>query len=193
MILVIDNYDSFTFNLVQLLGMLGADVLVRRNDQIMADEVDHLAPAGIVISPGPRSPEEAGVSLAIIRRFGGSIPLLGVCLGHQAIGAAYGAAVVPARQPVHGKVSVIKHAGTGVFRGLPDTLEMTRYHSLTLEPSSLPPELEVTAWVGGDVEEMGIQGIRHRDHPLWGVQFHPESIASRHGDRLLANFLESSR
>jgi anthranilate synthase component II len=193
MILVIDNYDSFTFNLVQLLGTLGADVSVRRNDEVTVDEIGELDPAGIVVSPGPCGPDEAGVSVAAIRRFGEDTPVLGVCLGHQAIGAAYGGRVVRAREPVHGKVARIAHTGADLFRGLPDPVEMVRYHSLVLEPASLPHELEVTAWTAGVADRGEIQGIRHHRHPVHGVQFHPESVASVQGERLLANFLELTR
>jgi anthranilate synthase component II len=190
MILVLDNYDSFTFNLVQLLGMLGARVVVHRSDEVTVDEIAALAPAGIVVSPGPCGPDQAGVSVETVRRLGASTPVLGVCLGHQAIGAAYGGRVIRAREPVHGKVSRIAHSGRGLFRGLPAPVEMVRYHSLVLEPESLPPELEVTAWTDGSADPWEIQGVRHRRHPVQGVQFHPESVASRDGRRLMANFLE---
>ena len=190
MILVIDNYDSFTFNLVQLLGELGAEVEVRRNDAIDLDAIEALAPDRIVVSPGPCTPAEAGISVDVIRRFGPDVPTLGVCLGHQAIGAAYGGRVVRARRLMHGKVSAVAHSGTGLFRGVPTPVAMTRYHSLVLEPGSLPDALEVVAWTDEDGWEDEIQAVRHREHPVWGVQFHPESVASVHGDRLMKNFLE---
>ena len=190
MILVIDNYDSFTFNLVQLLGGLGAEVEVRRNDAIDLDTIASLAPDRIVVSPGPCTPAEAGISVDVIRRFGPEIPTLGVCLGHQAIGAAYGGRVVRARRLMHGKVSAVGHDGTGLFRGVPTPVAMTRYHSLVLEPGSLPDALEVVAWTDEAGWEDEIQAVRHREHPVWGVQFHPESVASAHGDRLMRNFLE---
>jgi anthranilate synthase/aminodeoxychorismate synthase-like glutamine amidotransferase len=189
MLLVIDNYDSFTWNLVQFLGELGADPLVRRNDEVGLDEIAALAPERIVISPGPCTPAEAGVSVDVVRRFGAALPILGVCLGHQAIGEAYGGRVVRARRTMHGKLSPIAHTGAGLFEGLPPRLTVTRYHSLVIEPESLPAELEVVAWT--DEEGWGdeIQAVRHRRHPVWGVQFHPESIASEGGKALLANFL----
>ena len=190
MILVIDNYDSFTFNLVQLLGGLGAEVEVRRNDAIDLDAIASLAPDRIVVSPGPCTPAEAGISVDVIRRFGPEIPTLGVCLGHQAIGAAYGGRVVRSRRLMHGKVSAVAHHGTGLFRGVPTPVAMTRYHSLVLEPGSLPDALEVVAWTDEAGWEDEIQAVRHREHPVWGVQFHPESVASAHGDRLMRNFVE---
>jgi anthranilate synthase component 2 len=189
MILVIDNYDSFTFNLVQLLGALGADVEVRRNDAIGLDEVSAMAPDRIVVSPGPCTPREAGISVELIRRFGSEIPILGVCLGHQAIGEAYGARVVRARRLMHGKVSPVAHGGNGLFEGIPTPVSMTRYHSLVIDPDSLPDALEVMAWTDEASWEDEIQAVRHREHPVWGVQFHPESVASEHGERLVANFL----
>ena len=192
MILVIDNYDSFTWNLVQLLGGLGAEVLVRRNDEVSVSEIERLGPERIVISPGPCTPAEAGISVEVVRRMGAGTPILGVCLGHQSIGEAYGGRVVRARRLMHGKVSPVGHRGTGLFDGLPAPVAMTRYHSLVLDPASLPDALEVVAWT----EEKGwtdeIQAVRHRHHPVWGVQFHPESVASDHGERLLRNFLEIS-
>ncbi|MCA1790651.1 MAG: aminodeoxychorismate/anthranilate synthase component II [Thioalkalivibrio sp.] len=190
MILMIDNYDSFTFNLVQYFGELGAEVAVHRNDQIDIAGVRHLAPDGIVISPGPCTPNEAGVSLEVIRTFAGEIPLLGVCLGHQAIGQAFGGRVVHAKAIMHGKTSMIHHAGKGVFEGLDNPFEATRYHSLVIEQDSLPDCLEVTAWTrdgNGGLDE--IMGVRHRSLPVEGVQFHPESILTRHGHDLLNNFL----
>jgi len=190
MILMIDNYDSFTWNVVQYLGELGAEVKVVRNDEISADAIEALAPAKIVISPGPCTPNEAGISLEVIRRFAGRIPILGVCLGHQCIGQAFGGRIVRARQVMHGKTSLIHHAGTGVFRGLANPFQATRYHSLVIEKESCPERLEVTAWT---VDEHGrldeIMGVRHRDLAIEGVQFHPESILTEHGHALLANFL----
>jgi anthranilate synthase component 2 len=190
MILMIDNYDSFTWNVVQYLGELGAEVKVVRNDEIAADAIEGLAPAKIVISPGPCTPNEAGISLEVIRRFAGRIPILGVCLGHQCIGQAFGGRIVRARQVMHGKTSLIHHAGTGVFRGLANPFQATRYHSLVIEKESCPERLEVTAWT---VDEHGrldeIMGVRHRDLAIEGVQFHPESILTEHGHALLANFL----
>ena len=190
MILVIDNYDSFTFNLVQLMGGLGARLDVRRNDEITVDEIEALEPERIVVSPGPCSPAEAGISVEMIRRLGERVPILGVCLGHQAIGEAYGARVVRARRLMHGKVSPVGHTGKGLFSGIPAPVAMTRYHSLTLEPDTIPDELEVVAWTEEDGWEDEIQAVRHRSHPVWGVQFHPESVASEHGGRLVRNFLE---
>ncbi|SIP87683.1 anthranilate synthase component II [Solilutibacter tolerans] len=191
MILMIDNYDSFTFNLVQYLQELGADVRVERNDALTVEEVDRLAPDKIVISPGPCTPNEAGISMALIERLGPRIPILGVCLGHQSIGQVYGGKVIRAGRIMHGKTSHIRHEGRGVFAGLPDAYEATRYHSLVVERSSLPDALEITAWTeneDGSFEE--IMGLRHREHPVEGVQFHPESILTQHGHALLKNFLE---
>jgi anthranilate synthase component 2 len=191
-LLVIDNYDSFTFNLVQLLGELGADPVVRRNDEVSVDDVVALAPERLVVSPGPCTPAEAGVSVDVIRRLGPTTPILGVCLGHQAIGAAYGGAVVRNRRAMHGKVSSIRHSGSGVFAGLPDPLRVTRYHSLVVERASLPDALEVMAWTDEPGWDDEIQALRHRTDPVWGVQFHPESIASEGGRELLQNFLRLS-
>ena len=185
MLLMIDNYDSFTYNLVQYLGELGEEVRVARNDEITLEGIEALSPARIVISPGPCTPNEAGVSLALIRRFAGRIPILGVCLGHQAIGQAFGGRVVHARTLMHGKVSRIHHSGKGVFRGLPSPFNATRYHSLAIEQDSCPEELEMTAWT----EDREIMGVRHRTLPVEGVQFHPESILTEHGHALLRNFL----
>src|SRR5688572_2455279 len=187
MILVIDNYDSFTYNLVQYLGELGADIVVRRNDAIEVEEVAALAPNGIVLSPGPCAPSQAGVSVPLIRRWGSSIPTLGVCLGHQAIGQAYGGRVVRAGRVMHGKQSDIAHDGTGLFAGLPTPLSVMRYHSLIVERATLPPTLEVLAVATDDPNE--IHAVRHRDHPVWGVQFHPESILTTGGKTILRNFL----
>lgn len=191
MILMIDNYDSFTFNLVQYLQELGAEVRVERNDALTLDQIEALAPDKIVISPGPCTPNEAGVSLEVIERLGPRIPILGVCLGHQAIGQAYGGEVVRAGRIMHGKTSPIRHEGKGAFSGIPDGFEATRYHSLVVDRASLPDELEITAWTedeDGGIE--AIMGLRHRQHAVEGVQFHPESILTQHGHDLLRNFLE---
>ena len=191
MILMIDNYDSFTYNLVQYLGELGAEVEVYRNDALSVEQVAALAPARIVISPGPCTPNEAGICLDLIRDLGGRIPILGVCLGHQAIGQAYGGKVVHAGQVMHGKTSQIHHTGQGVFRGLADPFEATRYHSLVVEPQSLPDCLEVTAWtLTADGSREAIMGVRHKSLAVEGVQFHPESILTQYGHDLLRNFLE---
>ncbi len=191
MLLMIDNYDSFTFNLVQYLQELGAEVRVERNDALTVDEIERLAPQRIVISPGPCTPNEAGVSMAVIERMGASTPILGVCLGHQSIGQVYGGDVLRAGRIMHGKTSRIRHEGKGVFAGLPDGYEATRYHSLVVDKRTLPAALEITAWTehdDGSMEE--IMGLRHRDFPVEGVQFHPESILTQHGHALLKNFLE---
>jgi anthranilate synthase component II len=193
MILVIDNYDSFTYNLVQALARTGAEVVVRRNDQVTIDQIARLDPRGIVLSPGPGTPDHAGVCVEVVRRFGPSVPTLGVCLGHQAVGVAYGGRVVRAAEPVHGKVSRVDHVGTDLFLGLPGPAGMTRYHSLTLDPESIPAELEVVAWSDRADGGREIQAVRHRRHPVWGVQFHPESVASTHGERLIENYLEHTR
>tara|TARA_R110002110_G_C13470397_1_gene720560 strand:- start:41384 stop:41971 length:588 start_codon:yes stop_codon:yes gene_type:complete len=191
MLLMIDNYDSFTYNVVQYLSELGAKVHVVRNDEISVNDIETLAPEQIVISPGPCTPSEAGISMDVIRRYAGALPILGICLGHQCIGQVYGGKVVRARQVMHGKTSPVHHRGEGVFRGLGEPFEATRYHSLVVEKHSLPDCLEVTAWTqtdSGDVDE--IMGLRHRELLLEGVQFHPESILSAHGHDLLRNFLE---
>ena len=188
MLLMIDNYDSFTYNLVQYLGELGEDVKVLRNDEITLEGIEKLTPARIVISPGPCTPDEAGISVPLVRHFAGKVPILGVCLGHQSIGQALGGRIVHARQLMHGKTSAIHHDGRGVFRGLPDAFTATRYHSLAIERASLPGCLEISAW-SGDGE---IMGVRHKAFAVEGVQFHPESILTEHGHRLLKNFLESS-
>ena len=191
MLLMIDNYDSFTYNLVQYLQALGAEVRVERNDALTAEEIARLAPQRIVISPGPCTPNEAGVSMAVIERLGATTPILGVCLGHQSIGQAYGGDVVRAGRIMHGKTSRIRHQGKGVFAGLPDGYEATRYHSLVVDKATLPEALEITAWTeneDGSMEE--IMGLRHREFPVEGVQFHPESILTQHGHALLKNFLE---
>ncbi len=185
MILLLDNYDSFTYNLYQYLCELGAEVLVRRNDELGVGDVAGLGPEKIVISPGPCTPNEAGISVALIRELGGRVPILGVCLGHQSIGAAYGGAVVRAPVVMHGKLSAIHHSDAGVFAGLPQPFQATRYHSLIVRRDDLPPCLEVTAWT----EDGLIMGLRHRDHPVEGVQFHPESIMTEAGKTLLGNFL----
>ncbi|GMQ89258.1 MAG: aminodeoxychorismate/anthranilate synthase component II [Gammaproteobacteria bacterium] len=192
MLLMIDNYDSFTYNLVQYFGELGAEVRVYRNDQITVSEVEKLAPEKIVISPGPCTPNEAGISIETIKRLAGRIPILGVCLGHQSIGQAFGGTIVHAGEVMHGKTSMIHHKDTGVFEGLSNPLEATRYHSLVIDKHSLPDCLEVTAWTGqadGQVEE--IMGVRHRQLAVEGVQFHPESILTEQGHELLKNFLEA--
>lgn len=191
MILVIDNYDSFTFNLVQYLGELGADPVVRRNDEVTVDEVGELAPTAVVISPGPCDPAQAGVSVPVVRRWGASIPTLGVCLGHQAIAEAYGGRIVRAQRVMHGKISAIRHDGTGLFAGVPDPAQVMRYHSLVAEPGSLPDALEVIARADDDPSE--IHAVRHRLHPVWGVQFHPESVMTPDGKTILRNFLEMTR
>lgn len=190
MLLMIDNYDSFTYNVVQYLGELGAEVEVHRNDEISLDAIRRLAPEMIVISPGPCTPNEAGISMDVIRTFGPRIPTLGICLGHQAIGQVFGGEVVRAREVMHGKTSMIHHDGSGVFRGLPQPFEATRYHSLIVARESLPECLEITAWTefdNGDMDE--IMGLRHRELPIEGVQFHPESILTTTGHDLLRNFL----
>lgn len=190
-VLMLDNYDSFTFNLVQYLGELGAEVVTHRNDAISLEEIETLAPSHLMISPGPCTPNEAGLSLAAVRQFAGEIPILGVCLGHQAIGQVYGGRVVRAPQVMHGKTSRIRHNGQGVFEGLEDPLEVTRYHSLVVERESLPACLEITAWCDDDDVTPGvIMGLRHRELDVEGVQFHPESILTRQGHELLANFLK---
>ncbi len=192
MVLMIDNYDSFTYNLVQYLQALGAEVKVVRNDELSVAQIDALQPERIVISPGPCTPSEAGVSVDIIRELGARIPILGVCLGHQSIGQAYGGDVIRAGRIMHGKTSRIRHSGHGMFAGLPDGYEATRYHSLVVDRHTLPESLEMTAWTeneDGTIEE--IMGLRHREHPVEGVQFHPESILTEHGHALLKNFLSN--
>jgi anthranilate synthase component 2 len=187
MLLMIDNYDSFTYNLVQYLGELGEDVQVVRNDTVTLAEIEKMRPARIVISPGPCTPSEAGISVPLVQAFAGKVPILGVCLGHQAIGQAFGGRIVHARHLMHGKTSPIHHHGEGVFRGLPDGFSATRYHSLAIERASLPDCLEITA----ETEDGEIMGVRHRDLPVEGVQFHPESVLTEHGHALLSNFLQS--
>jgi anthranilate synthase component 2 len=188
MILLLDNYDSFTYNLYQYLCELGAEVLVKRNDELSVSEVEALAPEGIVISPGPCTPNEAGISVDLIRELGGKIPILGVCLGHQSIGAAYGGAVIRAPEVMHGKLSAIHHEDGGVFEGLPKPFQATRYHSLIVRRDDLPECLEVTAWT----EDGMIMGLRHREYAVEGVQFHPESIMTEAGKDLLRNFLRTT-
>ena len=189
MLLVIDNYDSFTFNLVQYLGDLGADPVVIRNDEKTVDEICEMGPSRVVISPGPRTPEEAGVSVELFRAMEPTVPLLGVCLGHQAMGEAFGGRTVRAERIMHGKITEIRHSGAGIFAGIPSPFCVNRYHSLVTDQSRLPACLEAVAW-STDADDSGeVQGMRHRERPLWGVQFHPESLFSEHGSRLLANFL----
>ena len=194
MLLMIDNYDSFTYNVVQYLGELGADVTVYRNDEIGVADIERMAPEQIVISPGPCTPNEAGISLDVVRRFGGTVPILGICLGHQSIGQAYGGDVVRAREVMHGKLSTIAHDGQGVFAGLPEQFQATRYHSLVVARDTLPDCLKVTAWTtrdDGTPDE--IMGVRHREHAVEGVQFHPESIMTPVGHDVLRNFLTRGR
>ena len=191
MLLMLDNYDSFTYNLVQYLGELGAEVKVVRNDEMPVEALDDLAPERIVVSPGPCTPNEAGISLATLERFAGKLPVLGVCLGHQSLGQAFGGEVVRAREPMHGKTSPVYHNGEGVFAGLPNPFTVTRYHSLVVKRETLPECLEITAWTqhpDGSMDE--IMGLRHREFMIEGVQFHPESILTEHGHDLLANFLQ---
>ncbi|MEC8601366.1 MAG: aminodeoxychorismate/anthranilate synthase component II [Pseudomonadota bacterium] len=193
MLLMIDNYDSFTFNVVQYLMELGEDVAVWRNDEISVDAILEAAPEKIVISPGPCTPNEAGISLEVIERLAGRIPILGICLGHQSIGQAFGGHIIRAPKVMHGKLSAIHHSGVGVFEGLPSPYQATRYHSLVIDPSTLPESLEVTAWTEDESGELeAIMGVRHRSLFVEGVQFHPESILSEHGHALLKNFLARS-
>lgn len=193
MLLMIDNYDSFTFNVVQYLMELGENVEVWRNDEISVDAIIEAAPEKIVISPGPCTPNEAGISLEVIERLAGSIPILGICLGHQSIGQAFGGHIIRAPKVMHGKLSAIHHSGVGVFQGLPSPYQATRYHSLVIDPSTLPESLEVTAWTEDESGELeAIMGVRHRSLSVEGVQFHPESILSEHGHALLKNFLARS-
>ncbi len=194
MLLMIDNYDSFTYNIVQYLGELGADVAVHRNDAISLQEIEDLAPEQIVISPGPCTPNEAGISMEVIRTFAGRIPLLGICLGHQSIGQVYGGDIVRAGRVMHGKISPIEHMGAGVFKGLAQPFNATRYHSLVIDKNTLPSCLEATAWALDDAgEREEIMGVRHKELLVEGVQFHPESILSEQGHQLFKNFLDMSR
>lgn len=190
-VLMVDNYDSFTYNIVQYLQELGAEVLVHRNDQISIEDIERIAPERLMISPGPCTPNEAGVSMAVIEHFAGKLPILGVCLGHQSLGQVFGGKVVRARQVMHGKTSPIFHAGVGVFSGLPSPFTATRYHSLVVEKSSLPDCFEITAWTQTEDGEMDeIMGLRHKTLDVEGVQFHPESILTEHGHAMLDNFLK---
>ncbi|MCW8958425.1 MAG: aminodeoxychorismate/anthranilate synthase component II [Gammaproteobacteria bacterium] len=190
MLVMIDNYDSFTYNLVQYFGELGAQVKVFRNDQVSVAEIEALSPEHLVISPGPCTPTEAGISIEVIKHFAGRLPILGVCLGHQAIGQAFGGKIIHARQIMHGKTSMVYHSNVGVFKGLVNPFEATRYHSLVIEQASLPDCLEVTAWTQNEDGSMDeIMGVRHREFQIEGVQYHPESILSEHGHQQLANFL----
>lgn len=189
MILVIDNYDSFTYNLVQYLKQLDGNVVVKRNDEIKIEEIAALDPLMILISPGPKTPDEAGISLDVVRHFAGAIPILGICLGHQTIAGMFGAAIVKAQEPVHGKVHAIRHTGKGVFHGLKSPLNVTRYHSLIVETGSLPETLEVTAWT----ENGEIMGFLHKEELIEGVQFHPEAILTEHGLDMLRNFYERAK
>jgi anthranilate synthase component 2 len=191
--LMIDNYDSFTYNLVQYLGELGADVVVHRNDQITIDEIEKMQPERIMISPGPCTPNEAGISMQVIKYFAGKLPILGVCLGHQSIGQVFGGKIIHAKEIMHGKTSMIHHNGKGVFKGLTNPYEATRYHSLVIEKETLPDCLEITAWTenaDGSMDE--IMGVKHKTLAIEGVQFHPESILTEHGHDLLRNFLNTS-
>ncbi len=193
MLLMIDNYDSFTYNLVQYLGELKAEVVVKRNDQVTLDEIESMSPDHIMISPGPCTPNEAGISLEVIKTYAGKLPILGVCLGHQSIGQAFGGEIVHANQIMHGKTSMIQHRAQGVFTGLENPFEATRYHSLVINKARLPDCLELTAWTKGEGDEVDeIMGVRHREFHIEGVQFHPESILTRHGHDLLQNFLNLS-
>ncbi len=191
MLLMIDNYDSFTFNLVQYFGELGVDVQVFRNDEVSVAQIAALRPEQLVISPGPCTPNEAGVSIEAIKHFAGELPILGVCLGHQSIGQAFGGRIVHAREVMHGKISPIYHCSGGVFSGLANPFDATRYHSLVIERETLPACLEVTAWTERDDRPDEIMGVRHKQLPIQGVQFHPESILTEHGHRMLQNFLEN--
>ena len=189
MLLVVDNYDSFTFNLVQALGALGADPFVVRNDERSVEEIHSLRPERIVVSPGPCTPAEAGISVELIRALGPEVPTLGVCLGHQAIGEAFGGRTVRARRVMHGKTAPVRHGGTGILAGVPSPFTVARYHSLVTDPGALPAELEAVAWTDLPGEREEVQAVRHRAFPVWGVQFHPESLFGEHGETLLRNFL----
>ena len=190
MLFVLDNYDSFTYNLVQYFGELGEQVMVRRNDQITVGEIDRLHPERIVISPGPCTPQDAGISIELIRHFAGRVPLLGVCLGHQAIGAAFGGKVVRAANLMHGKTSSVEHDGKSIFRGIPSPMTATRYHSLIVQEKDLPGELEISATCTERDGQCVIMGLRHRKFPVEGVQFHPESVLTEHGRQIVRNFME---
>jgi len=190
MVFVLDNYDSFTYNLVQYLGELGAKVEVRRNDEVTVDEIEAMRPERIVVSPGPCTPQEAGISIELIRHFAGKVPLLGVCLGHQAIGAAFGGQVIRAKNLMHGKTSQVKHDGKTIFRDLSSPMTATRYHSLIVAEDSLPKDLEVSAWTSDKDGTRVIMGLRHRKFPVEGVQFHPESVLTDEGKKLVNNFLQ---
>ncbi len=190
MLLMIDNYDSFTYNIVQYLGILGEEVTVYRNDAISIEEIKALQPDSLVISPGPCTPKEAGISVAAIKDLAGRVPILGICLGHQSIGAAFGGRIIRAEQIMHGKTSKISHNNEGLFKEIPNPFEATRYHSLVIEPGSLPPCLEITATALDDRE---IMGVKHRELPVWGIQFHPESILTKAGMKILDNFLQLAR
>ena len=192
MVFVLDNYDSFTYNLVQYIGELGAEVEVRRNDQVTVAEIEAMRPERIVLSPGPCTPQEAGISIELIRRLAGKVPVLGVCLGHQAIGAAFGGEVVRAKNLMHGKTSQVEHDGKTIFRGLPTPMTATRYHSLIVAEDSLPNDLEVSAWAHDKDGTRVIMGLRHRKFPVEGVQFHPESVLTGEGKKLVKNFLQGS-
>jgi len=191
-VFVLDNYDSFTYNLVQYIGELGAEVEVRRNDQVTVAEIEAMRPERIVLSPGPCTPQEAGISIELIRRLAGKVPVLGVCLGHQAIGAAFGGEVVRAKNLMHGKTSQVEHDGKTIFRGLPTPMTATRYHSLIVAEDSLPNDLEVSAWAHDKDGTRVIMGLRHRKFPVEGVQFHPESVLTGEGKKLVKNFLQGS-
>ena len=191
MLLLIDNYDSFTYNLAHLFAELGAEVVVKRNDEITVDEAERLAPSHLVISPGPGRPETAGMSVEVLRRFARRLPMLGVCLGHQALAVAFGGRVDRARAPMHGKTSIVAHEGTHLFGGLADPFEAGRYHSLVIAPDAVPAEFVVSAWVTEDDGQRAIMGVRHTTRPIFGVQFHPESVLTSVGHRILQNFLEA--
>ena len=190
MLLMIDNYDSFTFNIVQYFGELGADVQVYRNDELSIEQIEQLKPDHLVVSPGPCTPNEAGISVAAIKHFAGKLPILGVCLGHQSIGQAFGGDIVHAREAMHGKTSPMYHADTGVFSDLPNPFQATRYHSLVIDKATLPDCLEVIAWTERDGQMDEIMGVRHKEFDIQGVQFHPESILTEHGHQMLKNFLD---
>lgn len=190
MIFVLDNYDSFTYNLVQYLGEMGQEVVVRRNDQVTTAEIEAMSPERILISPGPCTPEDAGISIQLIKHFAGKVPLLGVCLGHQAMGAAFGGDVVRAKNLMHGKTSMVEHDGRTIFQNVPSPMQATRYHSLIVKESTLPKELEISAYTNDADGNRVIMGLRHRRYPVEGVQFHPESVLTTHGKELVRNFLE---